>query len=78
MYDTPPTDTVFGYHRKSPPLFFCDGHTNKHDMLRVTREYFRMSRDYGICARTTLSNGATAGEYGMWALLNNHSKRQNN
>ena len=75
-----PTGDHFVYNRQHPPFFFVEPTLSevKHwnmSMLNMTREYFRMSRQYGIKAQTPLSNGATAGEYCMWVLWKTHEKR---
>ena len=78
-----PTSEYFVYNRRYAPLFFAK--PNKHEeknwhysMSNTTREYFKMARQYKITAQTPLSNGMTAGEYGMWLLLMNHKKRKKN
>lgn len=75
-----PTSDFFTYSRKYPPLFFSKPSQDEEkvwslSMAPVTREYFRMSRAHKISAQTPLSNGMTAGEYGMWLILMNHEKR---
>ena len=75
-----PTSENFSYDRRFPPLFFAAPRESEREswhqsMNNVTREYFRLSRKHGINAQTPLSNGATAGEYAMWVLQNNHEKR---
>jgi|EP01047_Picozoa_sp_COSAG01_P074285 hypothetical protein len=76
-----PSDDMFVYDRKNPPLFFASPNRKEakiwsYSMQNVTREYFKLSRKYEISASVPLSNGATAGEYGMWLLLTNHEKRK--
>lgn len=75
-----PTEGKFNYDRSYPPLFLAkptseEQETWSKSMDDVAREYFRMSRLYNISAQTMLSNGITAGEYGMYTLLENHQKR---
>lgn len=78
-----PTKDYFVYDRLCPPLFFAEPTEEElpywlNSMSLITREYFKMSRKYKISAQTPLSNGMTAGEYGMWLLLMNHQKRNKN
>ena len=82
MHFTEPKNENFVYNRRFAPLYFskpnkterelCDGH-----MVQVGREYYRMCREYNIKEDVVLSNGMTAGEYCMWVILTNHTKRAN-
>jgi hypothetical protein len=76
-----PTKERFEYDRRYPPLFFAKPTDTERtywypSMALVPREYFRMSRHHKISHQTPLSNGMTAGEYGMWLILMNHNRRQ--
>ena len=78
-----PTSEYFVYNRMYPPLFFAkptkaESKYWNSSMSLITREYFKMARQHKITAQTPLSNGMTAGEYGMWLLLMNHQKRTKN
>lgn len=77
-----PSDSPFSYDRENAPLFFTSPSSDdkiawRLAVQRVTREYYRLSRTHKVDARTPLSNGMTAGEYAMYILCMNHSRRSN-
>jgi len=80
---TVPTSEMFVYNRKYPPLFFAVPNEEERriweeSMQAITREYFKMSRQYGISEKVPLSNALTAGEFAMYLLTVNHEKRNRN
>ena len=77
---TEPTNNMFSYNRAFPPLFFTKPTVSErasweNSMKSITREYFKVSRKFKVSAEVPLTNGSTAGEFAMYLLTHNHSKR---
>ena len=75
-----PTQDNFYYTYKNAPLYFTEIPEHgqqcwKRSLTAITREYFRVTRTYDICAQTPLSNGQSAGEFAMFMIRESHNKR---
>ena len=75
-----PTDSYFQYNRKYAPLYFAEPNQQeklffKNNIVKIAREYFKITRLHNICCNTPLSNGMTAGEYSMWVIYTQHIRR---
>lgn len=77
-----PDNAPFMYDRGRPPLFFSDptyaekSHWET-SLRKIPREYYRLVRQYpDLDAATPMSNGMTAGEFGMWSIVKSNKRRE--
>lgn len=77
--DAPNADN-FNYERQHPPLYFCA--PNKYESViwndsvqKSGKEFYKLLKQDDISSNNLMSNGMTVGEYCMWVLTTNHSKR---